>query len=164
MRLPVYLVFCFTDECYYRSQFYVTFKATPNLDNKHTVFGKLVGGDDVLDALEKLPRKDGTERPAKPVQITEVIMYVHCFFAQTYIHIASLLDIRIPLKHIKHGLQESLLGVQKHKMIPRNNLTRFKGMILIGLGSKLVLGTRPLEGVLQVWGWEWASISASRGR
>jgi peptidyl-prolyl cis-trans isomerase-like 2 len=59
-----------------RSQFYITFKPTPNLDKKHTVFGKLVGGDDVLDTLERLPRKDGTERPAKPVKITEVVMYV----------------------------------------------------------------------------------------
>ncbi|KAJ7596909.1 cyclophilin-like domain-containing protein [Mycena floridula] len=57
------------------SQFYVTFKAAPHLDNKHTVFGKLVGGEEVLDALEKLPRKDGTERPSKPVRITEVIIY-----------------------------------------------------------------------------------------
>jgi len=57
------------------SQFYFTFKATPHLDKKHTVFGKLVGGEDVLDALERLPRKDGTERPAKPVRITEVVIY-----------------------------------------------------------------------------------------
>ncbi|KZT30604.1 cyclophilin-like protein [Neolentinus lepideus HHB14362 ss-1] len=57
------------------SQWYVTFKATPHLDKKHTVFGKVVGGEDVLDALEKLPVKPGTERPAKPVKITEVIIY-----------------------------------------------------------------------------------------
>ncbi|KAF9462124.1 peptidylprolyl isomerase-like protein 2 [Collybia nuda] len=57
------------------SQFYVTFKSTPNLDKKHTVFGKLVGGEDVLDLLEKLPLKAGTERPAKPVRITEIIIY-----------------------------------------------------------------------------------------
>ncbi|KAI0257441.1 cyclophilin-like protein [Lactifluus subvellereus] len=57
------------------SQFYITFKPTPNLDKKHTVFGKLVGGEDVLDTLEKLPRKDGTERPVKPVKITEVVIY-----------------------------------------------------------------------------------------
>ncbi|KAK7059066.1 cyclophilin peptidyl-prolyl cis-trans isomerase Cyp8 [Paramarasmius palmivorus] len=57
------------------SQWYITFKAAPHLDRKHTVFGKLVGGEDVLDTLEKLPRKDGTERPAKPVKITEVIIY-----------------------------------------------------------------------------------------
>ncbi len=30
----------------------------------------------MLDALEKLPLKDGTERPAKPVRIQEVIMCV----------------------------------------------------------------------------------------
>jgi cyclophilin type peptidyl-prolyl cis-trans isomerase/CLD len=59
-----------------RSQFYITFKPTLNLDKKHTVFGKLVGGEDVLDTLEKLPRKDGTERPVKPVKISEVVMYV----------------------------------------------------------------------------------------
>ena len=33
------------------SQFFVTFRATPHLDKKHTVFGKLVGGEDLLDAL-----------------------------------------------------------------------------------------------------------------
>ncbi|OSX67366.1 hypothetical protein POSPLADRAFT_1130482 [Postia placenta MAD-698-R-SB12] len=57
------------------SQFYVTFRETPHLDKKHTVFGKLVGGEDVLDALEALPVKPGTERPAKSVRISEVIIY-----------------------------------------------------------------------------------------
>ncbi|GJE85737.1 cyclophilin-like protein [Phanerochaete sordida] len=57
------------------SQWYVTFKPAPHLDKKHTVFGKLVGGEDVLDALENLSVKPGTERPAKPVTITEVIIY-----------------------------------------------------------------------------------------
>ncbi|KAJ8083902.1 cyclophilin peptidyl-prolyl cis-trans isomerase Cyp8 [Marasmius tenuissimus] len=57
------------------SQWFLTFKAAPHLDRKHTVFGKLVGGEDVLDTLEKLPRKEGTERPAKPVKITEIVIY-----------------------------------------------------------------------------------------
>ncbi|KAF8912974.1 cyclophilin-like domain-containing protein [Gymnopilus junonius] len=57
------------------SQFYITFKDTPHLDKKHTVFGKLVGGEDVLDALENIPVKPGTDRPAKTVRITEVIIY-----------------------------------------------------------------------------------------
>ncbi|KAG1774799.1 cyclophilin-like domain-containing protein [Suillus placidus] len=47
------------------SQFYVTFRATLNLDSKHTVFGKLVGGDDSLDALEN----------SLPVRITETIIH-----------------------------------------------------------------------------------------
>ncbi|KAJ3491058.1 hypothetical protein NLI96_g990 [Meripilus lineatus] len=57
------------------SQFYLTFRATPHLDKKHTVFGKLVGGEEVLDALESVPVKPGTERPAKAVRITEVVIY-----------------------------------------------------------------------------------------
>ncbi|KAG6878625.1 hypothetical protein C0993_001148 [Termitomyces sp. T159_Od127] len=49
--------------------------ATPHLDKKHTVFGKLVGGEGILDLLEKLPLKEGTERPAKSVRINEVVIY-----------------------------------------------------------------------------------------
>ena len=56
------------------------------MDKKHTVFGKLVGGEDVLDTLEKLPLKDNTERPAKPVRITEIVMWVvlHLSLAPTH--------------------------------------------------------------------------------
>ncbi|KAG8699225.1 Peptidyl-prolyl cis-trans isomerase cyp8, partial [Ceratobasidium sp. 423] len=39
------------------------------------VFGKLVGGEDVLDAMESVPRAPGTEKPAKDIRITEVIIY-----------------------------------------------------------------------------------------
>ena len=38
-----------------RSQFYVTFKSASHLDNKHTVFGKVVGGHDALDRIENVP-------------------------------------------------------------------------------------------------------------
>jgi len=57
------------------SQFFFTFKAASHLDRKHTVFGKLVGGEEVLDALENIGVKPGTERPAKPIRITEVNIY-----------------------------------------------------------------------------------------
>jgi cyclophilin family peptidyl-prolyl cis-trans isomerase len=56
------------------SQWYITFRETPHLDNKHTVFGKLVGGEEVLDALEQMPVKPKTDRPVKPVKITEIVM------------------------------------------------------------------------------------------
>jgi peptidyl-prolyl cis-trans isomerase-like protein 2 len=74
--LPAFSLHKTSFTTFHRSQFYITFKPAPNLDKKHTVFGKLVGGEDVLDTLEKLSRKEGTERPAKPVNITEVVMYV----------------------------------------------------------------------------------------
>ena len=36
------------------SQLFITFKATPWLDGKHTVFGKVVDGADLLDALTRI--------------------------------------------------------------------------------------------------------------
>ena len=48
------------------SQFFiVTIDAAPWLDGKHTVFGKVTSGMDVVDALEALPT-DGRDRPQEP--------------------------------------------------------------------------------------------------
>ncbi|KAF8331495.1 cyclophilin-like domain-containing protein [Cantharellus anzutake] len=61
------------------SQFFITFRATPHLDGKHTVFGKLVGGEEILDAIEGLPVQPKTDRPLKPITITEIVIYADPF-------------------------------------------------------------------------------------
>src|SRR6187549_3747972 len=54
------------------SQFFiVTVDAAPWLDGKHTVFGKVTSGMDVVDALEALPT-DGRDRPREPAQIESI--------------------------------------------------------------------------------------------
>ena len=42
------------------SQFFITFTATPFLDCKHTIFGEMVYGDAVLEALEARGSRRGT--------------------------------------------------------------------------------------------------------
>ena len=51
------------------SQFFiVTTDAAPWLDGKHTVFGEVTAGMDVVDALEALPT-DGRDKPTEPAGI-----------------------------------------------------------------------------------------------
>ncbi|KAN0064003.1 cyclophilin peptidyl-prolyl cis-trans isomerase Cyp8 [Thecaphora frezii] len=58
------------------SQFFLTYRATPHLDRKHTVFGRLVDGerDATLEALEQVPTQKGTDRPLRTIRILETIV------------------------------------------------------------------------------------------
>jgi len=72
-----------------------------------------------LDALEKLPRKEGTERPAKSVKITEVIMYVSLsVITLEFLFIFSSTATKTLSKNIKLVSQKSWRSVPKHKMAP----------------------------------------------
>jgi peptidyl-prolyl cis-trans isomerase B (cyclophilin B) len=54
------------------SQFFiVTVEQAPWLDGKHTVFGKVTGGMDVVDKLESLPT-DGRDRPREDARIDKL--------------------------------------------------------------------------------------------
>jgi cyclophilin family peptidyl-prolyl cis-trans isomerase len=54
------------------SQFFiVTTDAAPWLDGKHTVFGKVTAGQDVVDRISAAER-DGRDRPLEPITIDSV--------------------------------------------------------------------------------------------
>ncbi|MEE4244328.1 MAG: peptidylprolyl isomerase [Kangiellaceae bacterium] len=46
------------------SQFFITFRATRHLDGKHSIFGEVIEGQAVVDAMEALGSRSGrTEKP-----------------------------------------------------------------------------------------------------
>jgi cyclophilin family peptidyl-prolyl cis-trans isomerase len=53
------------------SQFFITLEATPWLDGKHAVFGKVTGGMDVVQAIGKTPTGRG-DRPLQDVVMESV--------------------------------------------------------------------------------------------
>lgn len=59
-----------------KSQFFFTFRSARHLDGKHAVFGRLVGGIDTLDKMEKV-ETDKHDKPTEEICIESCTVFVN---------------------------------------------------------------------------------------
>jgi peptidyl-prolyl cis-trans isomerase A (cyclophilin A) len=55
------------------SQFFITVAATTWLNGRHTIFGEVVQGQDIVDKISKVPR-DNRDKPHQNVVIKKIII------------------------------------------------------------------------------------------
>ena len=60
------------------SQFFILYRPAKHLDRKHTIFGKVVGGLDILSKIEDVP-VDDKDRPKEGIKIEEIEIFVDPF-------------------------------------------------------------------------------------
>lgn len=56
------------------SQFFITYAKQPSLNNKFTVFGRVIAGMETLDAMEKAP-VDASDAPIHPLVLETVTIH-----------------------------------------------------------------------------------------
>ncbi|PFH59755.1 hypothetical protein XA68_11936 [Ophiocordyceps unilateralis] len=60
------------------SQFFITYKPASHLDRKHTIFGRIQSGSDVLAKMEDVPT-DGSCRPLHKIFIKSIVVLIDPF-------------------------------------------------------------------------------------
>jgi len=60
-----------------QSQFFILYKSAPHLNNKHTVFGEVVGGLETLSKMERIPTEN--DKPLEGIKILETRVFIDSF-------------------------------------------------------------------------------------
>jgi len=61
------------------SQFFITYRATPHLDRKHTIFARVVGGLDTTLKSMEMAETGEKDRPVDDLEILDIVVFVDPF-------------------------------------------------------------------------------------
>lgn len=61
-----------------KSQFFITYRSCRHLDERHSVFGRLVGGLETLSVMERI-EVDEKDRPKETIKLTKAVVFVNPF-------------------------------------------------------------------------------------
>jgi peptidyl-prolyl cis-trans isomerase-like 2 len=83
-----------------KSEFYITFSKCPRLDNKHTVFGKIVGGLSEFNKLNFTPT-DANDKPKENIMIEKIQILEDPF--SDIVKQAENLEIQVQTQKVESG-------------------------------------------------------------
>eukprot|EP00192_Tetraselmis_astigmatica_P009027 CAMPEP_0117695242 /NCGR_PEP_ID=MMETSP0804-20121206/28028_1 /TAXON_ID=1074897 /ORGANISM="Tetraselmis astigmatica, Strain CCMP880" /LENGTH=613 /DNA_ID=CAMNT_0005509287 /DNA_START=160 /DNA_END=2001 /DNA_ORIENTATION=- len=89
------------------SQFFILYKSAHHLDYKHSVFGKVVGGMEVLSAMEQVPTDD-EDRPTQKIIFQSATVFVNPFREMAAEETKQEEDARLKEEAEERGDQEEL--------------------------------------------------------
>lgn len=120
------------------SQFFITYASCQHLDKKHTVFGRLVGGNDTLRSLELAAVDKKTDRPIEDIKILSTEVFVDPFpeaerllkeARETDDNMAApgpngIVPLAVPVSNIPATVKPTAYGTGIGKYINKNKLKR----------------------------------------
>jgi peptidyl-prolyl cis-trans isomerase-like protein 2 len=92
-------------------QFFITYKSCPHLNRKHSVFGKVIGGLEVLRRLEQVPTDKETDRPLEVIKIEEVEILENPMEVALELEKERILKRKEEKKEADHSRKSGLLGL-----------------------------------------------------
>ncbi|XP_054258286.1 RING-type E3 ubiquitin-protein ligase PPIL2-like [Macrosteles quadrilineatus] len=104
-----------------KSQFFLTYRSCRHLDNKHTVFGRVVGGLDTLSNMERV-EVDNKDRP-----IEDIIIEKAQVFVDPYVEADEQLAAERSEELKKRAEEAAAEQTSKPRVVPNQPLKAFHG-------------------------------------